>query len=185
MCSQVRSTLVVASLQALRERGLFDRYVAHVNASFRDILIYLAPGVWLPIDVAKEHYAACDGLGLRTDEVLAIGNSVGRATQKSGMSMILHTASEGGVTPWTVFANAQRFWSRLYVGSAMSVTKHGPKDARFLAVRNPLAKYAYWRTGLRGIISAVGQPFCSKIVVAEARPPNDRESSVGYRVSWA
>ena len=86
-------------------------------------------------------------------------------------------------TPWTILGSVDRYWHRLYDGSAIALFKIGPKEARLATVSMPLARYAYWRVALRGIIHTVCAPFCRTIFVKEI--PQTGESAAAYRLSWA
>src|SRR5258708_15872236 len=68
-----RSTWITASQGTLRTRGLRDRYEALVAPEHRDVLLNIIAGEWLPMEIARAHYTACDRLGLPSDELLEIG----------------------------------------------------------------------------------------------------------------
>src|SRR5690348_2644577 len=60
LATAVRSTVVVTSLRALRSRGHFERYLELLDTSYRDPMLALTAGTWLPIDAALAHYTACE-----------------------------------------------------------------------------------------------------------------------------
>jgi hypothetical protein len=111
---------------------------------------------WLPIDLAWTHYATCNALGLTADEVLSIGAKVA-PVQVSGVGLLLRAARAGGITPWALFDNASRYWQRMYDGGRVDVYREGRKDARLVVRGQPLLRFGYWRTGLRGIVQALAQ----------------------------
>ena len=53
--TRVRSTLLLSSLQSLRTRGLFERYVAVLDAAHRDAMLEAVAGAWLPMAVGIAH----------------------------------------------------------------------------------------------------------------------------------
>jgi hypothetical protein len=120
---------------------------------------------------------------LTHDEVLAVGNAVGKLLSKTSVALVMRLATEGGATPWAVLQNSQRYWARNYLGSAVGVFKNGPKEGRLEVVANQLARFTYWRVGLGGILTALCGAFCRTIYVREAPKRPDRDSVI-YRLSW-
>ena len=57
--TRFRSTWIVSSLEGLRERGCFDRYERQL-IDYRDAILSAVAGVWLPVDVVRAHYEACE-----------------------------------------------------------------------------------------------------------------------------
>jgi hypothetical protein len=184
-CSNTRSTLLGSSILALRERGHFDRWNGLIDPRARDAILYTPAGVWQPVAISEAHYDACERLALPAEEILAMGNAVARFTQKTVLALTLRLAHETGVTPWMILDQTPRLWARLYQGSAMALVKVGPKDAELHFVGNPLSRFAYWRTGLCGIIHALAEPFATKAYVREKIVARADDHPVAYRVSWA
>src|SRR6478672_3851464 len=58
----VRSTLLLAAQESLREAGLFDAYLSHLPPPSRDAAQTVMAGGWIPVSVALDHYDACDAL---------------------------------------------------------------------------------------------------------------------------
>ncbi len=181
-CSRVRSTLLATSVHALRLRGHADAYAAEAGEALVATLAGVGAPSWLPVEVAESHYAACDRLGLAVDEILAIGAAVA-PTAASGIQVLLRVARGGGVTPWTALENLPRYWSRMYDGSAARAEILGPKDAQVVVEGHPLARFAYWRTGLRGIIAELTRALSTRAYVRELS--RTRADGVIYSVAWA
>src|SRR5712671_1498685 len=78
--TEFRSTWITASQGTLKARGHRERYEALVAPEHRDVLLNIIAGEWLPMEVARAHYTACDRLGLASDELLEIG---AEATRKA------------------------------------------------------------------------------------------------------
>ena len=181
--TQVRSTLLGSSLLALRERGLEPRYLEHLAPEHKDTLLYMHAGTWVAVDFAEAHYAACDAMMLTQAEILAMGNAVGKLLAKTSIALVTRLAKEGGATPWSLLQNSQRYWGRNYLGSAVAVFKLGPKEGRLEVAGNQLARFAYWRVALGGILAAMCGAFASTVYVREESiRPRD---GVRYRLSWA
>ncbi|MGZ3421983.1 MAG: hypothetical protein ACXWUG_27820 [Polyangiales bacterium] len=182
--SQVRSTLVAASIQALRHRGLLDRYRESLTTEWADRLCNAPAGTWLPIEWAEQHYGACDRLGIEDDAILEMGNAVATLTQKTVFSLAARLAKEAGASPLTVLAQSQRLWSRLFVGGCVAAFQTGPKDARYETVGISLARHRYWRVGYRGIMYAITAPFSRSIIVREL-PQRVGQTFVTMKLAWA
>jgi hypothetical protein len=178
---QVRSTLIAASIQALRQRGYYDRWLANVSTEWRERLQLLPAGVWLPIDHGVAHYTACDRLGLDEGAILGMGNAVAELTQKTAFSLAARLVREAGATPLTMLSIMPRLWGRLFVDGAVGAYQTGPKDARFTAAGVSLARYDYFRVGFRGIVHALVKPMCRTLIVRETKHTTD---SVTFRMSW-
>jgi hypothetical protein len=165
----VRSTLIASSLQAIRERGLFDQYAARLPARYHEHVIQTLAPTWLPIDVAMAHYQAADALELEDVEVLTIGRAVGERIQGSFLGTLIRGAAHAGVTPWTIVGKLDRMWSRVFDGGEISVSKLGPKDGR-LSVRGlPLIEIDYFRIGWRGVLAVGVETIARKCYVREER----------------
>jgi hypothetical protein len=109
---------------------------------------------------------------------------VAKATQKSVLAGILRLAKEAGTTPWTLYASCDKYWARFFEGSGIGIFKLGPKEARFEVAGCSLARSTYWRIGLRGLLTAVSEPFATKVYLREI-PQMVTSASCGFRISWA
>ncbi len=128
-CSAVRSTMILASLGALRRRGCFERYIGLLDPRARDLLLSLATPVWVPMALAEAHYAACDALRLPPADMLAIGADVARI-DAAGAHLLIGLVRVGGADVWSVLDRLPANWGRMYQGSTFRTIKAGPKDAK-------------------------------------------------------
>lgn len=184
-CTRVRSTVLVTSIQALREAGYEARYAAHAAPSLRERLFGLGAPTWLPIELAEAHYGACDALGLRNEEILAIGTRLAPA-HASGASLVAQAARATGIaTPWSVLRNAPRFWARMYDGAEVTVHEDGPKDARIEVAGQMLARFAYWRVGFSGVLRGMAQALCARVHVKERLSGAPDAPVVTVSIAWA
>jgi hypothetical protein len=179
----VRGTLIVASRNALEKRGYAERYFAALpeehHASIRDMLA----NSWTPEPVARAHYAACDALGLSSQEVFAIGGEVGDRVRATFLGTLASIAREAGTTPWVYLERIPRLFPRICVGGAVAIYKLGPKDARAEWYGLPGLSIPYFRTAFRGANQSIIALFCTKAYVSET-PPR-RGGDWAFRVSWA
>jgi len=179
----VRSTLVTSSIRSLRACGLYDRYVQGLDPAHRDTLLTAVAGVWLPVEAAIAHYAACDALGLDVGQQLAIATEVGDHVHGTFLGTTLRMARTVGVTPWPALAQSARLYHRLFTGGGIAVTRKGPKDVRVDMVGNPLCSLEYFRVGVRGVYQAALHLFCLRVITYEV-PARRGRSSMSLRISW-
>jgi hypothetical protein len=181
--THVRSTLLTSSLVALRQRGLYDAYFAHISPELQPDILAMIAGSWVPISLGLAHYRAANALGLSAAEQFEIGHHVAERIQNSVLGTLARLAKGAGATPWTGLENFQRLWDRLLRGGAGAVYRLGPKEARIEIHGNALVEIDYCRNGWRGMFAASAALFARKVYVNEeasvATP-----TSMGMRVSW-
>ena len=180
---QIRSTIILGSIESIREAGHYERYIAALAPDARETILSSVVGMWLPIAVGHAHYAACDALGLSTEAEVQLGRGTFGRTKGLLLGTALRLATGAGVTPWTVFPLFQRFWFRAYDGGGIRVVRLGPKEADTDLVSFPLVQSRYYRHAVRGLLGAVVELFCTKAYVKE-RSGGDPATSLTYRVQW-
>jgi len=181
--ARFRSTWLVASQNALRDCGFFDRYLELLPPAHREALMTPVVGMWLPNDVVVAHYEACDRLGLTSAERDAIARALVRPGTSTLFSVTGHLARQVGVTPWTPLAYSRRLWDRLCEGGAVVVYKEGPKEVRVELLGLTLAHIPYFRLTLRELALSVGKLFCSTLYVKEIYDEAQPNTLV-FRGSW-
>jgi len=180
----VRGTVLVTSIRALRARNLFEAYSQRLDARQRDRVLNVAAATWVPFDVALSHYAACNALDLTRSTIEEIGGEAGRFINATVVGVIMRRFSrEAGAKPWLAFGHADRLISRTWQGSAISVTKLGPKEARVEWVGQPLAVFPYFRIAYKGFIHGILTLFCDVVFVREI-PSLCTDTALAYRCSW-
>jgi hypothetical protein len=178
-----RSTWLTASQAALRDRGHYQAYEALLDRRHKSDILSAVPGIWLPMAIARAHYEACDALSLPVDELLAIGGSATKRAHPTTLGFVARLAQGGGVTPWTVLAQATRLWQSTCDGGAIGVARLGPKEARVDMLGFPLASIRYNRFTMRGIAISVAALFCKKAYAKEVASLTDARSVV-LQLSW-
>lgn len=179
-----RSTWLSGSLRALRERNLMDAYLARLPKESHEPILQAVAGVWLPVQVACDHYEACDKLDLSHQDLIELGRAASSYAQGSVLMTVTKLARSAGVTPWTVFGQLGRFWERVWRGGGVAVFKLGPKEARAEIHGWPCARYGYTRYAMRGVFLSLTERYCERGYVHEI-PALCTPRSLGYRISWA
>jgi hypothetical protein len=181
----VRSTLIASSLQSLRRRDLFARYQALLAPEHKDAVLSSVAGLWLPMDVGRAHYDACDRLGLSMLEQVEIGGDVSIKIHDTFLGVVIRTAKHAGVTPWVLLARGNQMYSRLFDGGGgIRVVKSAAKEARADVAGLPLLAIPYFRHAIRGLYQAAVGLFCTRAYVQEI-VREGTESQVALKVSWA
>ncbi len=178
-----RSTWLAASLHALRDRGLYERYVAALPPSQASTILSAVAGTWLPVSVAMAHYDALDRLDMPTRDQVAMGMQVMRHTHSTVLSVAVRLATSRAASPWMILGQAQRLWDRTWDGGAIGVFKTGPREVRMELVGWPCARFTYCRAAMRGIVLGFVEPFCDKAHASEITSMHS-PTSMAYRVAW-
>jgi hypothetical protein len=180
----IRSTVLVASLGHLRERGRLDDYLRALPEPLHRTLLEAIPGMWLPADAAIAHYAACDTLGYDDDAAVQVGRRVSERLRGTLLGTVVRLSKGAGATPWTVLPHFQRFWSRLFDGSALAGFRLGPKEARLDVLDMPLCTSRYFRGAVCGQCMAVVDLFCRRSYCAVRPAPRGAIATHSFRVQW-
>jgi hypothetical protein len=180
----VRGTVLMASQEALKKGGHFDRYTSNIEDAYKKKLLdEIVPNTWLGIDLAMAHYRACEALRLDPAVIQEMGTAVGDRINSVFVKSLIHLAS-GTIQPWFAWQLAPRVWARAWKGSAVGVRKMGPTEARVDVVGFPCASIPYVRVSLAAFFAKNTQLFCRSAIARQVRPTSDPSESVSYTVSW-
>lgn len=182
--TRVRSTLLLSSIQSLKARGHYDRYVAALDPEQRATMLELVAGQWVPLPVARAHYDACEAMDISYSERAALGHEVNERVQGSVLGVSARAAKGVGATPWTALAQTPRLWDRMFDGGGgVEVRQTGPKDANVELVGLSLLDVPYVRHGFRGVILSGLGLFCQRAYVTVL--DEDRaQMAARYEISW-
>jgi hypothetical protein len=181
--TEVKSTVVVSAQRALRVRGLYDEYASYLSPQGRTSLLGVPTGIWMPVTLMLEHYAAVERLHLDVSTIDAIGGEVGERMNGSVLSIALTLSKKAGVTPWAALSTAHRMTELSWRGGDVAVYKAGPKDAIYVWTGQPCARVPYFVRSFCGLLKALATPFCTKayaFVESERCSP----TTLGYRLAW-
>lgn len=145
MVSFVRSTLLTASLLAVRDNNLESRYFDALADDKHESIRALVAGTWAPVDLAMAHYAAMDGMALSGPEIERLGGEVSRRTHRTFATSVGRVSSALGVTPWLGFSKKDAIWDRLFEGGDLIVYKASESEAIVEIVQVPMLRSRYFR----------------------------------------
>ncbi len=180
--TQVRGTLISASLKTLVERGYQERYYAKLAPEHHDAIRGIIAGTWVPEPIAWAHYLACEALDLPAHEAFAIGADVGKHVRSTLLGTIISVAREAGTTPWVYLERLPRLFTRVCIGGAVAIYKLGPKEARAEWYALPGLTLPYFRGAFRGAQQSILELFCTKAYVSETRAVGG--GNWAFRASW-
>jgi hypothetical protein len=181
--TKFRSTWILASLQTVREKGFGDAYLANLPRIYHEPITLGVASQWFDLELALAHYSACESLGLPVETQIAFGREVSIKMQRTILGAAVRLAKTAGVTPWTVYKQLDRFWSRIAVGGAIGVYKLGPKEARAELVQCPVLDIPYFRNAVGGVLWGITDLFCQRAFVREI-PTMRTPTHAAYRSQW-
>lgn len=182
--SAVRSTLIQSSLNTLRKRGHFERYLATIDPQHKATLLETLAPEWLPIEAASAHYTACDALALSAAELQEIGEDVGERIQGTFLGTLVRKARSVGLTPWVLLGQFPRLWERLMQGGAVGLTKVGPKDCSVDIRGLGLNDFAYFRAAFCGVVASGIKLGAGKSVTVRAHGTGAYSQRCMLKCSW-
>jgi hypothetical protein len=149
----VRRMLVHSSIAELGVLGVYDRYCENIQRGSLDRIKELIGPGWMPVELALEHYAACDKLQLRDDAIFQMGV---RAGDKTGSALLVAGAQPRvemkDRTPWPLLQAFARMGRRIYDGASAQYTKTGLNSLQIEYYGNPLFSFHYYRVAHRGFM---------------------------------
>jgi len=181
----VRRMLVLSSIAGLEEVGLYDRYSAHIDSTtLTSILEMIGPG-WMPVELAKSHYEACDRMQLTDAQIQEMGFRAGN--KMSGSLLVAGTQAPGGTaerSPWELVGAYSRMGRRIYEGSSSQYVKLGPNKLLIEHIGNPLFSIHYFRLAhssfMRGTFRSLGVEIAD-VIYSPYRPDPPR---IEARLAW-
>jgi hypothetical protein len=185
IATHVRTTLLVSSLQSLRRRDRMDEYLEHLPAERHAAMQSMIAGQWVPMQLAVDHYQACQALRLTTAEMNLIGKEVGDRIEGTFLATMVRMAGRVGATPWTALLQSGRLYERIFRGGGgLSIVRVGPKEARAHLAGVPLAGITYFNVAMAGVFEVGAELFCSKAYAREV-PGSRTPTRVALQIAWA
>jgi len=172
--TQVRGSLIVSSLQTLRELGFLDAYLARLPKARHEQVLFVLASSWLPMDLALAHYGACEAMDLSSSELDAIGQHVSARIMGTFLGTLMRSSRQLGssASPLIPLRQYHRLWERLLLGGGCTVRSSGLKDASIESRGIPMLRYRYFRIAYTGLIRGAGLMF-AKTVYTRIRSASD------------
>jgi hypothetical protein len=178
----VRGSLLVSSLQTLREVDLFDRYLTCLPTQHHESVLFALASSWLPRETAMAHYAACDAMNLDDRELGAIAQRVCNRIMGTFVSTLLRGARPSGANVAAIALPAYaRIYDRILQGGRVQVHMTGPKDAVIETRGIAMFRYRYFRVGYTGLVRGAGLMMTKAFYVREL---SATDSATKVALSW-
>lgn len=149
----VRRMLVHSSIAELGAAGHYDRYRELMQpGALERIRELIGPG-WMPVELALEHYSACDRLQLSDESIHEAGT---RAGDKMGSALLVAGAQPQvevkDRSPWPLLQAFARMGRRIYDGASAQYVKTASNALRIEYYGNPLFDFHYYRVAHCGFL---------------------------------
>ncbi|MDB4972787.1 MAG: hypothetical protein JWN48_1128 [Myxococcaceae bacterium] len=183
--THMRGTLLVSSVDNLRELGCHDRYFALLASEHRDAVKYCMATSWLPIEVALAHYQACDELDLDDAQRRQLGEMMANRVAATFLSALLRATRNVGLESFRLaLSQNDRLWDRMYQGGGVRIYQTGPKDVVMENFGQPLVTSRHWRTAYAAYLGAVVRMFAKSAFVKQVHPREPSATSIAFAASW-
>lgn len=182
--TSVRGSLLVACREALRELGLYGRYIELVPARHRTDLDSVAAGEWLPVELARVHFIACDKLQLSRAEVVTIGRMIFARIHSPVYATGLRLAGAAGLTPTGLAKLGSKMWGRRNDGGQLLVVQSGARAAELTLRGYTLADIPFVAAAWQGVIAATMELVARRVEVSQLAAASDSDT-LAYRCTWA
>ena len=181
--SQVRASILLVSLQALRHKGFIDEYRRTLPQSEHAAMFSLAGAGWVPIELARSHYRTVDALPLGTAERLAIGAYNAERLQRGWLNVLVRLSRDAGVSGWTALRKGGELMAQAWNGGGLEVRQRGPKDAWVAWYEQPLFESEQFTIGFVGMLNALIGLYATKVYV---KPEVETRTarSCAFSVAW-
>lgn len=180
---EFRSSWLASSLRAMRVREMLDDYRAHLPPRYHAPIFESVAGHWLPVEVAVAHYAAVDALNIPSRTAYEMGKEIQAFSHSALIGLAVRVAKTAGATPWTLFAQARKFWDRTWRGGDLAVYRLGPKEAEFHIVGWTIASSPYVHHAMRGIADGMAELVCTRVHTRDV-PAKNSGTSLVLHVAW-
>jgi len=174
---QARSTLIVSAIQTLRAHGIYDRYSELLSPGLRQEMMSLVAGLWIPGELALEHFRTMDKLGLSKSTIEAVGAEVAERGAKTTLAVVPGAKSERD--PWKMLVTSHRNLDTNWRGSDIMVVKEGPQHAVVIWAGQPCASIPYFVTSWGAFLRAVTNQYCTS---ANHRIDHEQSSSTAIAI---
>lgn len=184
--TDIRGVLLQARMGLLKSAGHFEQYMEYLPVRYQDAVLNALASSWVPVEVGIAHFEALERMGLSDAQLAHIAEPHGASLFHSLFTtMVRGVARQAGAEGvWAAVKQADRIWSRMYLGGSCRVTQVGPKDAIIENIGLPYAQLRNYRVTycsfLRGMFGVVTKTCVIKIVVE----PGPRSDRLAVLVSW-
>jgi hypothetical protein len=179
----INSSVVVASRSMLRDYDGFDAYLARLSPSARDALAATPAGIWMPVDLARAHFEACDALGLSEVARVEMARKIAARLHGPVFRVAFRLAGAAGATPLLLAAKSVKLWPERNQGGDILIVQTAPNQARVELLGYTLADIIFVRSLWRGTLEGNARLVMPRARVTELTAECTATKLV-YAMSW-
>jgi hypothetical protein len=176
--------LVHSSIRELQQLGFYDRYCALMRPeSLAQISELIGPGS-MPVDLAVEHYRACDDIGLSEEQVYTAGLRAGDNIGDALMVASKQLSSGAERSTWEMIGAFYRMSRRIYEGASVQYVKLGSNVLQIENRFNPLFSVRYYRVAYGGFIRQAFHKVGIEVDNVRLSPYRPEHAEIDARIRW-
>ena len=179
----VRRMLIHSSIKEIQQLGFYEQYCSQISPeSLVQIYELIGPGS-MPIDLALEHYRACDQLGLSDQQIYTFGL---RAGENIGDALLVASkhGSSGDRSAWDLVGAFYRMSRRIYDGGSVQYVKLDENTLTIENKLNPLFSVRYYRVAYGGFIHRAFSKIGLKVIDFKLSPYRAEHAGIDARIRW-
>ena len=183
--THIRGIILTKSIENLVGAGLHERYLRELEPELHEPMRFVIAASWVPVDLARAHYAACDRLRLSDRTIEELGSLMAASMGSTLFASLLRAVRSAGMDNlWTALKQNDRLWDRMYQGGGVTVIKLGPKDLTLENHGISLAESRHFRAGYRAYWVALGSLFAKAAYVKFVAPREPHPHRIAISGSW-
>lgn len=183
--THLRGTILASSLAVLKAAGHHERYLAQLDPSFREQVLFSIAHSWVPIEVGVAHYEACEAMRLDDAQLVQIGELVAARYAETFLATLLRVSRDAGIEgPWSALRSQGRLWDRTYLGGRVRVLRTGPKDGTIEFYGLPLGHLHYFRVAYCAYYRGIANMFVRNAHLKLARASLQEPAAFALAGSW-
>jgi hypothetical protein len=179
----VKGSLLYNSYRQIVESGHEAAYIHVAGEAFAAKLRTVPPTGWVPIDVAREHYANVDAMHLAPSQIRELAENAVKKLNGIFLQTIARASRVLGADAETAFRYATKVWPRLYEGGAVAVERVAHGLATIHVHGLSLMAIPYFRLANGIFFRAVLKLLSDDVRVREA-PHDPARAGYQYIAQW-
>lgn len=182
--SAVRRLLIHSSIREIEQVGFYERYRELIRPeSLGQIFELIGPGS-MPVDIALEHYRACDQLGLSDEQIYTFGLRAGENIGDALLVANKQLGQTGERSAWDLVGAFYRMSRRIYEGGSVQYVKLGPTTLQIENKLNPLFSVRYYRVAYGGFIHRAFGKIGLRVADFRLSPYRPEHAEIEARIRW-
>jgi len=180
----VRRMLIHSSIREIQQLGYYERYCNLIRPqSLAQISELIGPGS-MPIDLALEHYRACDELLLSEEQIYTAGLRAGDNIGDALLVASKQLSSGPERSTRDMIGAFYRMSRRIYEGGSVQYVKLGSNVLQIENRLNPLFSVRYYRVAYGGFIRQGFSKVGIDVDNFRLSPYRPEHAEIDARIRW-